>query len=52
VTFNKISQPAVFLSTGEIANPEAPLAEQRYVLEELALSSGTIVPAIGISVEF
>jgi hypothetical protein len=52
VTFNKITQPAVFLSTGEIANPEAPLAEQRYVLEELALSSGTIVPAIGISVEF
>lgn len=52
VTFNKITQPAVFLSTGEIANPEAPLSEQRYVLEELALSSGTIVPAIGISVEF
>ena len=52
VTFNKISQPTAYLSTGELIDPEAPPAQQRYIMEELALSSGTIVPAIGISVEF
>lgn len=52
VTSSKIAQPPAYLSTGEILNPEAPLPEQRYVLEELALKSGTIVPALGISVEF
>jgi len=52
VTFSKIDQPTAYLSTGEVENPGEPVAEQRYILEELALRSGTIVPAIGISVEF
>ena len=52
VTFSKIDQPTAYLSTGEVENPGEPVADQRYILEELALRSGTIVPAIGISVEF
>ena len=52
VTFSKIRQPDAYLSNGEIINPESPLPEQRYGLELLELYSGTIVPAVGISLEF
>ena len=52
VTFSKIRQQDVFLSTGEIVNPDALPADQRYTLELLELYSGTIVPAIGVTVEF
>lgn len=52
VTFSKIRQPDAYLSTGEIVNPEDLPADQRYALEILELWSGTIVPAIGVTVEF
>ena len=52
VTFSKIRQPDAYLSTGEIVNPDALSPEQRYALETLELWSGTIVPAIGVTVEF
>lgn len=52
VTFSKIRQPDAYLSTGEIINPDALPSEQRYALEVLELWSGTIVPAIGVTVEF
>ena len=52
VTFSKIRQPDAYLSTGEIVNPEALPPDQRYALEVLELYSGTIVPAIGVTVEF
>ena len=52
VTFSKIRQPDAYLSTGEIVNPDALSHEQRYALETLELWSGTIVPAIGVTVEF
>lgn len=52
VTFSKIRQPDVYLSTGEILNPDAPVGSQRYALETLELWSGTIVPALGITVVF
>lgn len=52
VTFSKIRQPDAYLSTGEIIDTDAPEAVQRYVLETLELYSGTLVPAIGITVEF
>lgn len=41
-------------SSGEpvIVNPEAPIAEQRYKLKRIENESGTIVPTIGIMVEF
>jgi outer membrane receptor for ferrienterochelin and colicin len=35
-----------------IINPGAPPAEQRYQLEELQTTSGTVLPTIGIMVEF
>ena len=52
VTFSKIRQPDTYLSNGEIINPDAPEAEQRYQLELLELYSGTLVPGIGLTVEF
>lgn len=52
VTFSRIRQPDAYLSTGQIVNPDAPSAEQRYELELLELYSGTIIPAIGVTVEF
>ena len=52
ITFSKISQPLTYLSKDAIINPEAPLSEQKYELEALELKSGTIIPAIGVTVEF
>jgi len=44
--------PDILLSSGSIANPEAPLNEQRYVMKSIDNTTGTILPTIGISVEF
>jgi len=52
VTFSRIDQPDAYLSTGTVTNPDAPLPEQRYELELLELTSGTIVPGIGVTIEF
>ena len=52
VTFSKIDQPDAWLNTGVVINPDSAPEEQRYVLEMLELTSGTIVPAIGVTVEF
>lgn len=52
VTFSKIRQPDAYLSTGKIINPDDLPEKQRYALERLELYSGTIVPAVGITVEF
>ena len=52
VTCNTIPQPTVYLSTGAISNPEAEPHEQKYVMETLELVSGSIVPTLGITVEF
>lgn len=52
VTFSKIRQPDAYLSTGVVVNPDALPPDQRYALEVLELYSGTIVPAIGVTVEF
>lgn len=52
VTFSKIRQPDAYLSTGEVINPDELPLKQRYALETLELYSGTIVPALGVTVEF
>lgn len=52
VTFSKIDQPDAWLSTGVVTNPDKSPEEQRYMLEMLELTSGTIVPAVGVTVEF
>lgn len=44
--------PDILLSSGNIANPDAPLNEQRYVMKSIDNTTGTILPTIGISVEF
>lgn len=52
VTGNKLKQPDVIMSTGIIENPSAPVAEQRYKMKYLKQESGTILPTLGITVEF
>ena len=52
VTSNKIRQQGTYLITGEIINPQDPVQLQRYELEALQMYSGTIIPALGISVVF
>lgn len=52
VTFSKIDQPLAYLSTGLVIDPELPYSEQHYELETLELTSGTIVPAVGVTIEF
>lgn len=52
VTFSKLRQPDVLMSTGVIENPSAPLSEQRYKMKYIAQESGTLVPTLGVTVEF
>ena len=52
VTCNTIPQPTVYLSTGEIVNPEALPQDQRYRMETIDILSGSIVPTLGVTVEF
>lgn len=52
VMASKLKQPDVLMSTGEIENPSAPLAEQKYKMKYLKQESGTLIPTLGITVEF
>ena len=52
VTGSKLRQPDVLMSTGEITNPEAPAAEQRYVMKSVRQESGTLLPTLGITFEY
>ena len=52
ITFSKLRQQDALLSTGVVANPEAPESEQHYVMKYIAQSSGTLVPTLGITIEF
>lgn len=52
VTFSEITQPDALLSTGVIKNTSDPVAEQRYELQRIKQSSGTLIPTIGITAEF
>ena len=49
---SKLKQPDVLMSTGVIENPMAPVAEQRYRLKRIKQESGTLLPTLGITVEF
>lgn len=42
----------VLVSTGRIINPDSPRNQQRYEMKRIALTEGTILPSIGITVEF
>ena len=37
---------------GVVENPEAPAAEQRYRMKYIRQESGTLIPTLGITVEF
>ena len=52
VTVSKYRSPDVVMSTGEIENPEAPASEQRYRMKTLEQVSGTLLPTLGVTVEF
>lgn len=49
---SQLKQPDVYINTGEIINPEAPAAEQRYRLKAIPMKSGNIVPTVGLTAEF
>ena len=52
ITGSKLKQQDVIMSTGVIENPSAPIEEQRYKMKNLKQESGTILPSIGVTVEF
>ena len=52
ITGNKLKQADVIMSTGVIENPSAPVAERRYRMKYLKQESGTILPTLGVTVEF
>ena len=52
VTGSKLRQPDVLMSTGTVENPSAPASEQRYRMKYIKQESGTLVPALGVTVEF
>ncbi|CCX63259.1 uncharacterized protein BN727_01336 [Bacteroides sp. CAG:598] len=52
VTKSVLRQQDVLMSTGVVENPEAPASEQRYVMKRLKQESGTLLPTIGLTVEF
>lgn len=49
---NKYINPDILLSTGTISNPSAQLSDQTYIMKYIKSSSGTILPTIGLSLEF
>lgn len=52
VTKSVLRQQDVLMSTGVVENLEAPASEQRYVMKRLKQESGTLLPTIGLTVEF
>lgn len=52
VTKSVLRQQDVLMSTGVVENPAAPASEQRYVMKRLKQESGTLLPTIGLTVEF
>ena len=62
ITANTVSNPTLILDRpldenalpigdGEIINPNAPFAEQRYRLKEIDDAVGTVLPSIGLMIE-
>lgn len=52
ITGSKLRQQDVLMSTGQVANPSAPSAEQRYVMKSIRQESGTVLPTLGITFEY
>lgn len=47
----KYKEQDVYIKTGKILNPEAPLEQQKYELKSIPRKTGTILPGIGIILE-
>jgi len=52
VTGSKLKEQDAIMSIGEIINPEAPRAEQRYTMKTIKQETGKLIPSIGIYYEF
>lgn len=52
ITASKLRRPDALMSTGQIENTSAPLAEQRYVMKSIRQESGTLLPTLGITFEY
>lgn len=46
------TQADIPLSTGVVENPTADASDQRYVMKYLSNVSGTLLPTLGITIEF
>ena len=51
-TGSKFRQQDAFVSTGTIENPSAPLTERRYTMRTIRQEEGSIIPSLGVTVEF
>lgn len=52
VTRSSFKSQDVIVSTGNIINPQDPIDKQRYEMKSLKRSSASIIPTIGVTVEF
>lgn len=52
VTKSTFKQPDIYMSTGVIENPSAPIPEQRYKMKYIEQKSGTLMPTLGITFEY
>ena len=52
VTMSKLRSADALMSTGIIENPDAPAEQQRYRMKSIRQESGSLVPTLGITVEF
>jgi outer membrane receptor for ferrienterochelin and colicin len=52
VTGSKLKEQDAFISTGEILNQHDPPKEQRYRMRTIKQETGSIIPSLGITVEF
>lgn len=48
---SKFKEQDVYIKTGKILNPEAPINQQRYELKPVERLTGTLLPSIGIMIE-
>ena len=51
-TGSKLRRPDVRMSTRVVENPQAPAAEQRYRMKYIGQHSESLIPTLGITVEF
>ena len=52
IASSKLKQADVLMSTGVIKNPDAPIADQLYVMQSLKQECGTLLPTLGITFEY